>query len=30
MTVDIRNKHDGPYRLALYFVDWEKTVAGRR
>ena len=28
MTVDIRNKHDGPYRLALYFVDWEKT--GRR
>lgn len=25
MTVDIRNKHDGPYRLALYFVDWEKT-----
>lgn len=30
MTVDIRNKYDGPYRLALYFVDWEKTVAGRR
>ncbi|MFQ8826965.1 MAG: hypothetical protein ACLR76_05505 [Alistipes sp.] len=28
MTVDIRNKHDRPYQLALYFVDWEK--AGRR